>query len=118
MHDIAEFLKDHDPFKELHGAVLDGLARRVQVEYFTAGTTIFRQGERPQAKVRVIRRGAVELVDHGRVLDLLGEGELFGHPSMVSGLPTGFEARAHEDSLCYSLAAEDVLPGNSGGFLE
>jgi len=110
MHDIAEFLKDHDPFKELHGAVLDGLARRVQVEYFTAGTTIFRQGERPQAKVRVIRRGAVELVDHGRVLDLLGEGELFGHPSMVSGLPTGFEARAHEDSLCYSLAAEDVLP--------
>jgi CBS domain-containing protein len=29
---------------------------------------------------------------------------------MVSGLPTGFEARAHEDSLCYSLAAEDILP--------
>jgi len=44
------------------------------------------------------------------VLDLLGEGELFGHPSMVSGLPTGFEARAHEDSLCYALAAEDALP--------
>ena len=44
------------------------------------------------------------------MLDLLGEGELLGHPSMVSGTPTGFEARAHEDTLCYALAAEDVLP--------
>ena len=110
MHDIAEFLKEHDPFSELDRADLDRLAERVEVEFFTAGTTIFKQGERPQDKVHVVRRGAVELVDHGRVLDLLGEGELFGHPSMVSGLPTGFEARAHEDSLCYALAAEDVLP--------
>lgn len=110
MHDIAEFLKEHDPFSELDRADLDRLSTRVEVEFFTAGTTIFKQGERPQDKVHVIRRGAVELVDHGRVLDLLGEGELFGHPSMVSGLPTGFEARAHEDSLCYAVAAQDVLP--------
>jgi CBS domain-containing protein len=40
------------------------------------------------------------------VLDLLGEGELFGHASMLSGLPTGFEARAAEDTLCYRLAAD------------
>ena len=51
--------------------------------------------------MRVLRSGAVELLDRGRVLDLLGEGELFGHPSMLSGLPTGCEARAREDSLCY-----------------
>jgi CBS domain-containing protein len=110
MHDVAEFLSQHDPFSGLDRAMLEGLSERVEVEFFAAGTTIFRQGERPQIEVRVVRRGAVELVDHGRVLDLLGEGELFGHPSMVSGLPTGFEARAHEDSLCYALAAEDVLP--------
>ena len=105
MQDIAEFLKDYDPFRELDRADLDRLAANVEVEFFPAGTTIFRQGERPQDEVHVVRRGAVELVDHGRVLDLLGEGELFGHPSMVSGLPTGFEVRAHEDTLCYALAA-------------
>ncbi len=110
MHDVAEFLKDHDPFSGLDADTLARLAERVEVEFFSAGTTIFSQGERPLDEVRVVRRGAVELVDHGRVLDLLGEGELFGHPSMVSGLPTGFEARAREDSLCYSLTAEDVLP--------
>ncbi|MEK6276519.1 MAG: putative nucleotidyltransferase substrate binding domain-containing protein [Actinomycetota bacterium] len=110
MHDIAEFLKAHDPFSGLDEEALERLAERVEVEFFAAGTVIFKPGERPQTKVRVVRRGAVELVDRGRVVDLLGEGELFGHPSMLSGLPTGFEARAREDSLCYVLAARDVLP--------
>jgi CBS domain-containing protein len=110
MHDIVEFLKEYDPFSELDTETLETLAERVEVEFFAAGTTIFEQGEEPLDEVRVVRRGAIELVDHGRVLDLLGEGELLGHPSMVSAMPTGFEARAHEDTLCYSLTAEDVLP--------
>ena len=58
----------------------------------------------------VLRTGAVELRDDGRVLDLLGEGEPFGDPWMLSGLPAGWEARAREGSLCYRLAAEDVIP--------
>ena len=110
MHDVADFLKDHAPFSDLDAAALDRLAAGVEMEHFTAGTTIFEQGARAQDKVRVIRRGAVALVDHGRVLDVLGEGEMFGHPSMVSGLPTGSEARAHEDSLCYAIPADDVRP--------
>ena len=35
---------------------------------------------------------------------------MFGHPSMLSGMPTGFEVRAAEDVLTYALAADDVLP--------
>jgi CBS domain-containing protein len=58
----------------------------------------------------VIRRGSVELLDHGRAVDLLGEGEMFGHPSVLSGEPTRYEVRAKEDTLCYSLAADDVVP--------
>jgi CBS domain-containing protein len=60
--------------------------------------------------VRIVRRGSVELVDRDRVLDLILEGEWFGHPAMLSGLPTGTAARAAEDSLTYRLAAEDVVP--------
>ena len=58
----------------------------------------------------MIRRGAVELLDRGTPVDLLGEGEMFGHPSVLSGQPTRYEVRAREDTLCYSLAAEDVIP--------
>ncbi|MGH2984206.1 MAG: putative nucleotidyltransferase substrate binding domain-containing protein [Solirubrobacterales bacterium] len=109
MHDVAEFLGAHHPFSGLDQEALERLAERVEVEFFAAGTTIVPQGER-QGSVRVVRRGEVELLDQGRVLDLLTEGELFGHPSMLSGLPTGFEARAAEDTLCYAIVAEDALP--------
>jgi signal-transduction protein with cAMP-binding, CBS, and nucleotidyltransferase domain len=110
MHDIVEFLQKHEPFSDLSEDALEELARATEVEYFPAGATIFRQEEGPIQHVRIIRRGAVELLDRGRVLDLLGEGELFGHPSMLSGLPTGFEARAVEDTLTYRLPADAVVP--------
>jgi CBS domain-containing protein len=110
LHDIAEFLRTHDPFSGLDGEALERLMERVEVEDFAAGATIFKQGERSQGRVLVVRRGAIELVDGSRVLDVLGEGELFGHPSMLSGLPFGFEARAQQDSRCYSMPASDVIP--------
>jgi CBS domain-containing protein len=110
MHDIAEFLGGRDPFSGLDEEALEALAARTEVEFFPAGTTIVPQGEVPQGRVRVIRRGAVELLDRGTPVDLLGEGEMFGHPSVLSGLPARFEARAREDTLCYSLAADDVIP--------
>lgn len=110
MHDIVEFLQRHPPFEELDEEALEEVAETVEVEYFPAGTTIFRQGEKPRQHARIVRRGSVELIDRGRVLDVLGEGELFGHPSMLSGLPTGFEARAGEDTLSYRLPADRVVP--------
>jgi CBS domain-containing protein len=110
MHDIAEFLAGRDPFSGLEEAELERLAGRTEVEFFPAGTTIVPQDRLSQGRIRVIRRGAVELLDQGRPVDLLGEGEMFGHPSVISGEPTRYEVRAKEDTLCYSLAADDVIP--------
>src|SRR3954470_13016019 len=110
MHDIAEFLGGRDPFSGLDSAALDRLARRTEVEYFPAAAPLFPGEERPQDRIRVIRKGSVELLDHARPVDLLGEGEMFGHPSVLSGEPTRYEAKAREDSLVYALAAGDVIP--------
>ena len=110
MHDIAEFLGGRDPFSGLDEAALEALAAKTEVEFFPAGTTIVTQGALSQGRIRVIRRGSVELVDRGRAVDQLGEGEMFGHPSVLSGLPARLEARAKEDTLAYSLAADDVVP--------
>jgi CBS domain-containing protein len=110
MHDVVEFLRPLAPFEGLDSETLERLGKAAEIEYFPARTTILAQGEGPIEHVFVVRRGSVELVDRGRVLDLLGEGELVGHPSMLSGLPAGFEARAGEDALCYRLPAEIVAP--------
>src|SRR4051794_8936283 len=110
MHDIAEFLGGRDPFSGLDEAALEDLAAKTEVEFFPAGTMIIPQGKLSQGRIRVIRRGSVELVDRDAAVDLLGEGEMFGHPSVLSGLPAQYGVRAREDTLSYSLPAEDVVP--------
>jgi CBS domain-containing protein len=104
--DIVRFLLDHPPFDALGADRVQGVADAVELEQHPSGTTIISQGADPVQHLRVVRSGTIEIVYDGTVLDLLGEGELFGHASMLSGLPTGFEARAAEDVTCYRIDAE------------
>jgi CBS domain-containing protein len=104
--EVTRFLREHPPFDGLDEDQVERIAASVEVEFHRAGTSIFLEGAEPIEHLRVVRTGAVEIVHEGHVLDLLGEGELFGHASMLSGLPTGFEARAAEDTLCYLLGSD------------
>jgi CBS domain-containing protein len=92
---------------------LQRVAAAAEVEVHPAGTTVFSQGAEPVGHLRIVRSGAVELVLDGRILDLQGVGELFGQASMLSGLPTGFTARAAQDTVCYRIPA-DVARGLLG----
>jgi CBS domain-containing protein len=104
--EVTLFLRERPPFDALEIADVERIAAAVEVEVHHLGATIFSQGTGPVQHLRVIREGAVEIVHDGRVLDLLGVGELFGHASMLSGLPSGFEARAAEDTVCYRIGAD------------
>ena len=115
--DIAEFLRQYPPFSELDPDSVASLAGAVEVEFFASGATIFAKGAPRVEFLRVIRAGAVEVVNDGSVLDLMGPGEMFGHASMLSGLAPDFDARAAEDSLLYRVPAEvaaRVLAGPRG----
>ena len=110
MEDIAGFLAAHPPFDAVDADELARVAAVTETESFPAGKTIFSQGTGPVGYLRVVRAGSVEIIHDGQVLDLLGPGELFGHASMLSGLPTGFETRAAEDTLCYRIPADVISP--------
>ena len=110
MHEIAEFLHKVPPFDTLGEDELAAVASAAEIEFHAANTTILHQGAGPPDHVWVVRRGAVELIDEGRVLDLLGEGEMFGHASVLAGRPTGFQVRAHEDTLCYRIPEQAIAP--------
>ena len=110
VQDVAGFLGSRPPFDAVSADDLARVAAVTQTEVSPRGTTIFHQGAGPVEDLRMVRSGSVEVVLDGRVLDLLGPGELFGQASMISGLPTGFEARAGEDTVCYRIPADVVRP--------
>jgi CBS domain-containing protein len=107
---IAEFLGSRPPFDAVGAQDLTRVAAVTGTEAVPRGKTIFSQGAGPVEYLWMVRAGSVEVLHDGRILDLLGPGELFGQASMLSGLPTGFEARAAEDTVCYRIPADVVRP--------
>lgn len=103
MKEYADFLGRQSPYDALDAADLDRLARRVEVEYFGHGAMIVPADAEPLDRLYVVRTGSVEVLDRGRVVDLLGPGDTFGHISLLSGLPPALAVRAAEETLCYLL---------------
>lgn len=72
MHDVATFLREHPPFDALTPDELAAVARAVEIEFFASDALISPQGSTRADSVRVVRRGAVELIVDDRPFDLLG----------------------------------------------
>jgi CBS domain-containing protein len=115
--DIAGFLRRYPPFDELSDERLATVARSVEIAHAAAGTTILQQRGEPAAGLYIVRKGAVGLLDDGRVLDLLGEGELFGQFSLLAHEGPTVTVRADEDTLLYVIpeaVADEVLETPAG----
>ena len=114
---VESFLVRFSPFDVLEPAALERVCRATEIEFFPRGATVLQQGGPPSRFLYVVRTGGVELLDDGVVIDLLEEGEMFGHPSLVAGLPPTFSVRAFEDTICYLIerqVAEEVIGTRSG----
>lgn len=103
MREYSDFLGGQSPYDNLEAHDLQMLARLVDVQYFTAGSVIVEAGGAALDRFYVVRTGEVEVMDRGRVIDVLGPGETFGHISVLSGLAPPLSVRASEDTLCYRL---------------
>jgi CBS domain-containing protein len=110
LSEIARFLALRPPFDALAPEELGELVADTQLEFYAGGEAILSEDAGPVTFLRVIHSGAVDIVHDGRLLDILGPGDTFGHAAMLSGLPPGFEARAAEDTLCYRIAAAVARP--------
>jgi CBS domain-containing protein len=114
---VARFLRAYPPFDSLAADAVERVAACARLESYSSGEVVFGEGVEPVRCVRVVRSGVVELATRGRVLEVLVEGDVFGHGSLLSGLPTAFSARAVEDCTCYGIPAAEaraVLSGPAG----
>jgi CBS domain-containing protein len=109
MHDIAEFLRTYSPFDSLDEETLIEVAESAEIEFYAARAKTLDSADVVEFAY-VVRSGSVELVIDGRLLDLIGEGEMFGFVSLLSEGPLGFEARAAEDTLVYRIPADVIRP--------
>ncbi len=115
--DVATFLGRHPPFDALDAEALARVAAAVEIEHFSPGDVILEQAGEPSHHLFVIRKGEVEILDDGRVIDLMSTGEAFGMWSLLGRFSPTATVRAHDDTLCYLVAAdvaEDVLESPPG----
>src|SRR2546423_11924656 len=115
--DVAASLRHPPPFDSLTSPQLERIGSSVRIEFFPEDAVIIRAAGEPARFLYVIRRGAVELIEEDHVLDVLGEGEAFGHLSLLSGLSPVGTVRAAEVTICYLIEAgiaEEVLGTRRG----
>ena len=74
------------------------LQRSGQSEEFTAGSTIFSQGD-PADRMYVVSSGSVTLSIDGRVLETVGPGGLFGEMAVIEREPRSGTAVAESDTI-------------------
>jgi CBS domain-containing protein len=110
LSEIARFLAQRPPFDALAPDELSEVAAHAAIEFHPRGAVILSEDSGPVTVLRVIHSGGVDIAHDGRLLDLLGPGDAFGHAAMLSGLPPGFEARAAEDTLCYRIPVAVARP--------
>ena len=98
--EVRDFLAAHEPFRSLPRAVLDELPKRLSAKYYRRGTTLVQAGQMNEYMYS-LRSGGVDIIDaHGVLADREDPGGAFGMSSVMSGGPSLFTMRAHEDSLC------------------
>ncbi len=110
LSETARFLGLRAPFDALSPEELGEVVTQTEIEFYLAGAPILTEDGGPVTFLRVIHSGGVDIIHDGRLLDLLGRGDTFGHAAMMSGLPPGFEARAAEDTLCYRVPVAVARP--------
>lgn len=89
MKEFADLLGGQPPFDALDADDLARLAARVEVEYFATGAVVVAESEDRLTHLWVVRTGALEVLDRGQVVDLLGPGDTFGHLWLLADLPPG-----------------------------
>ncbi|MBW2058717.1 MAG: cyclic nucleotide-binding domain-containing protein [Deltaproteobacteria bacterium] len=109
--ELFSFLKQCELFSSLPDRVLARILEKCTFETYGPGSVIFRVGD-PADKVYVIRSGVVEICREDRdrakpeIVAYLGEREILGEMSILTGSPRGSLARVPERAVLLTLTRD------------
>jgi CBS domain-containing protein len=108
--EITRFLSHHPPFEGMDRAALERVAAGVVEHRAVAGEAVLAEDGAAGTHLYVVRDGTMELDHKGHVVDVVTKGQVFGHPTLVTGLAPEFTVRAREDTLLYLIPRDVALP--------
>ena len=105
---ISSLLEGTPPFDTLGEEDRLAILSDVSIEYFAPGEVILAQGSMSHPGLYVVESGLVRLMDvlQQRLLNKVGEGEVFGSFGLIKGGATIYEAKAVEPTVCALLRSD------------
>ena len=106
-HDTVRFLARYPPFDGMERAELERVAASTVEHRALEGESVLVENGATGTHLYVVRDGTMELDHKGHVVDVVTKGQVFGHPTLLTGLAPEFTVRAREDTDLY-LIPRDV----------
>ena len=107
--EIARFLAHYPPFDRMDRARLGQIASGVLEHRAAPGEAVLIENGATGTHLYVVRDGTMELDHQGHVVDVVTKGQVFGHPTLVTGLAPEFTVRAREETVLYLIPREIAL---------
>ena len=105
----ARFLSRLDLFRGLARDEQERVAASIVERLVRKGEAVLVEYGVPGTELYVVRDGTLELVHDEVSVDVINSGEVFGHPTLLTGLPPEFTTRAREDSTLYCIPTDVAL---------
>ena len=106
--DIEQLLASVSLFRKLDRRDIRSLARLVKEQSYPPGKLIVIEGQ-PGLGLYVIAEGSADVVQGGRVLRTLKDGDFFGEMSLIDDMPRTADVRAATQVRCLTLAKWEFL---------
>ena len=109
LQERVRFISRLEPFEGLSQEELERVAEAITERILAVGEAVLVESGEPGRELYVVRDGTLELVHKDVVVAMIARGDVFGHPTLLTGLAPEFTTRARSESHLYCIPKDVAL---------
>ena len=109
LQERVRFISRLEPFDGLSREELESVAEAITERILAVGEAVLVESGELGRELYVVRDGTLELVHKDVVVAMISRGDVFGHPTLLTGLAPEFTTRARSESHLYCIPKEMAL---------